>query len=201
MANSTNNKNTWENVRKWQQEFTKEDVDNYPVLSSHEFLWGLFEQVNGRIIDRNEIEKYARSPIESFLYLTDMGFSTPPEVLMVICDCFNTYFKASGELSLEEVFFGREKPALGNYASRTRKNDLYERFSIKVGLEGISAKDQKRKRDSLEVIAENMFKADGELISIIKTDDLDLDSLNNNFPDAESFLRSWRRWKNRKSDN
>lgn len=200
MTKSTHIKNTWSNVRSWRKEFTKKDVDNYPILSSHEELWAISSQINSGVVDRDDDEKTAATPIEAFMYLTEMGFQSPPEILMTIRECFETYFAAGGTLSLEEVFFGREKPSIGNYASRQRKSVLYKQFSIAVSLDNIQAKHQKIKRLSLDVIAENMFQRHRELIYKLKGDELALDELQDNFPDTESFLRGWRRWKNKKSD-
>ena len=50
-----------------------------------------------------------------------MGQYPPPELLIAITEAFQAYMNSSGELTLEEVFFGPQKKRIGNFSQRTKK--------------------------------------------------------------------------------
>ena len=56
--------------------------------------------------------------IVGFMDAIGCGFYPPPEVLFAVHDALETYLAADGKLSLEEAFFGKPTPKLGNYAAR-----------------------------------------------------------------------------------
>ena len=56
--------------------------------------------------------------IVGFMDAIGCGFYPPPEVLFAVHDAFEAYLAADGKRSLEEVFFGKPTPKLGNYAAR-----------------------------------------------------------------------------------
>jgi hypothetical protein len=68
------------------------------------------------------------SPIDMFIGEIYEGRIPSPEFLAMVANCFSLYYKAQGELTLEEVFFGKPKKRSGNYSARKSKNDNYAEF-------------------------------------------------------------------------
>ena len=75
-----------------------------------------------------EIPEYKRVEVDSedhplrvlFRCIT-CGRYPPPELLMAMRGAFDEYLEAGGDLTLEEVFFGKPKRRAGNYAKRNAK--------------------------------------------------------------------------------
>lgn len=167
--------NTWEHIEFWQNKLLKES-ENYPVLDGLEQSWQLLEQDYNfefeNLVDRKN--RNAETPLKEFLYCIDMGFYPPPEVLLAIVDIFEHYLRSEGNLSLEDVFFGKTEKGIGNYAARKSRNDVlfYLGFCISLNHEG---------KSQLE-IAE-------EVVNHLKLKD-----------EPESLLRQYRRFK-KKQEN
>jgi hypothetical protein len=202
-------KNSWEEVRKIRCDFTRDDVDDYPYYSGLNHTWEtLCETVyagepfgqTDPIVRRDSDELTAKTPLGAFQYYMDIGIYPPPELLVWLSNTFTDYYQGMGKLELEEVFFGKPKPALGNAASRKSKESLFRSFSMEISFEGLSAKHQKRKRLSMQALAVNLFKKRGEIISMIEEEALGHVAITDGFPDVETFLRNWRRWKKRNAD-
>ena len=202
MAKSIHNKNTWEEVRKIRAEFTKDNVNDYPYYSGLNEVWDVLchtiyaGQPYGKtepIVDRASDEKLAKSPLEAFRYYMDVGIYPPPELLVWLSDAFNHYFMSNGdgEVPLDEVFFGKPKPKVGNGAKQEQKDSYFSSFAMQVSMENMSAKHQNRKPISLEKLATLHFKNKGILIGLIESEDIN----ENEIPDIDNFLRGYRRWK------
>lgn len=72
------------------------------------------------------------SPIDIFIYDVYNGRIPSPDLLALVANCFSLYYKAQGELTLEEVFFGKPKKRSGNYSARKSKNDNYAEFHYQL---------------------------------------------------------------------
>ena len=66
-----------------------------------------------------------KSPVEIFLAHVNWGNYPPPEILASVAKCFNLYLQAKGDLSLEEVFYGKPKQRAGNFAARQIRYSSY----------------------------------------------------------------------------
>lgn len=97
--------------------------DEWQMLSAH---FGLDKREN--------LENTASTPLEALDFFLDICTYPPPELLMVIVAQFKTYMMHGGRQTLEEVFFGKEKKGVGNYAARSRTLDdaLYQSFHFKT---------------------------------------------------------------------
>ncbi|MFT6919824.1 MAG: hypothetical protein ACJA2G_002463 [Cognaticolwellia sp.] len=197
MSKSPYYKNNWEEVKRLRDLLTQKDVENYPVLNEFELAWDYLSNVQYTlpedgvlisVVDRDADEKISSTPLGAFLYNVDTGFYPPPELMLWIANSFELYFRMGGQANLEHIFFGREKPSVGNYASRKRRNSLYEHFSMCVTTEEMKAKHQNRKAKSLTEVFEDLSNFYEESFDI----SLEIDS--------ENFLRSWRRWKKSNMD-
>jgi len=51
--------------------------------------------------------------------MVDMGFYPPPELLLTLLDCWDTYEAGGGSISLEEAFLGKPVQKAGVYAKRS----------------------------------------------------------------------------------
>jgi hypothetical protein len=201
-------KNKWDEVRRIRKDFIRDDVDDFPYFSELNHVWETLCQTvySGEpfglpepIIQRDADEQTAETPLAAFRYFLDIGLYPPPELLVWLNDAFTQYYQGIGKVELEDVFFGRPKPGVGNGSKRAFDELIYKNFSMAIHLEAISAKHQNRKKLPLAGVAEQLFKKNGELISVIEGDDLNYQIFEDNFPDIASFLRSWRRWKARKA--
>ena len=93
-------------------------------LEQIERLEQLYKLIGTRMEDLLPYEKHFRmdSPLELFLFEISYGSYPPPEIIMMLAKCFNLYFLAEGQLSLEEVFFGKVIKRAGNYSRRKALN-------------------------------------------------------------------------------
>jgi len=116
-----------------------------------------------------------------YLLATIRGGGIPaPELLLSLAKAFDLYFSRGGELTLEEVFFG--KPTrLGNYAKRF--TDSYKGIDFKQLENCIRRKEY----PSIEKTAERFIE-----VKMIEEPENGLSK-----EDLESLLRKYRRWKNR----
>ncbi|MCW8108080.1 hypothetical protein OPS25_06180 [Alteromonas ponticola] len=188
-------KNDWNEVRLWREEL--KDHDDYPVKASLEHSWEVlsnqvytfnYDHTLHNVLDRESDERLAATPLDAFNYYIDSGFYPPPEILLWLTDCFMEYFKSGGSKSLEHIFFGREKPSVGNEAARRSSDQLYMTFSGIVGLEKLGAKNKGGKSPSQSELAEEFLNGrypfgDKEFLEKLSG------------TDVETFLRNWRRWK------
>jgi hypothetical protein len=102
---------------------------NYPVLEALEEAWGELESLyrtitllgkSSKIIDRERLERTAETPLSALMFLTEMGFYPPPELLLGLLRSWRDYLEGGGAKSLEEVFLGRPRRKAGNHARRDR---------------------------------------------------------------------------------
>lgn len=204
MSKSKKNKNNWTELNKIRSNFLKSETEIYPYYSGLNLAWEILANTiysgeqfgqDEPIVKRFENERLADSPFDAFRYYMDIGIYPPPELLIWLNDRFTEYFMGFGEVSLEEVVFGKPKPSVGNAAARASRSNFYKRFSYKINLEKLSAKHQDRKPLSMDKLAEEMF------LEIEKeAQELDDGSVNSFVsPDIDNFLRGYRRWRN-KSD-
>lgn len=112
-------------LKHWHEFLATPDVEEYPALASLVHVWENIEECQryeGKpIIQRgSQLEEVARTPLSALFYVIDSGFYPPPELLIVLQDCWRAYESASGQLSLEEAFLGKLRKRAGNYARRRR---------------------------------------------------------------------------------
>lgn len=133
-----------------------------------------------------------KASLEDFSY-------PPPEILLVILDQFNYYLKNKGEITLEEVFFGKPT-GRGMYAARKGKDteSLYQDFSQWNELLG----SPKPQIDFLLTCSK--FKTIGGILDGMEIGGKEIISnslygyFNDESKDEDSFLRGYRRWKKSK---
>jgi hypothetical protein len=126
------------------------------------------------------------NPLSSLAYYMEMGIYPPPEVLLAISNIFELYMHATGDISLDEAFFGKPHKKRTSYASVTHQYfNLYGKFNIYRRLDffsliGINVSTT----ESLEAQAEAYLK---------HVEQTDLNGFK--APDVDSFLRGYHRWK------
>ena len=64
------------------------------------------------------------SPIEVLMLLIELGEYPPPELMLILLDCYKDYLAQKGDF--EDLLFGRPKPKAGNHALQQlkRKRDI-----------------------------------------------------------------------------
>lgn len=118
----------WERVELWRQELA--DSEDYPVLSSLEYLWSVIEPEQ-RVVDRKDV-RVADSPLAALMYFIECGFYPPPELLLGLLDTWEAYMGMGGDIDLEEAFFGKPIRKAGNYSKRkfSRLKKLDQSFKM-----------------------------------------------------------------------
>ncbi len=113
----------WQLVRK--ERAKQKASTNFPILESLEEAWGHLEfhygsfTVAGRrakVVDRDALDGISETPFSTLMFLTEMGFYPPPELLLGLLDSWRNYLE--GDQTLEEALLGKPKRKAGNYAKR-----------------------------------------------------------------------------------
>ncbi|WP_269619957.1 hypothetical protein [Zhongshania sp. BJYM1] len=126
--------------------------------------------------------------IEAFINLVNTGRYPTPELMLSLAKSFQLYFEADGKLSLEEVFFGKPKQRSGNYAQQSLNENRYLLFHDCVN------------RELGENSIFNAFTSVQELAEkFLQSHATDEDFDGENIIDLDTFLRGYRRWKQRRS--
>lgn len=170
--------NSWEWVRLERKRILSGD---YPVLDALENLWAILDShyndgFDEPLITRNEDERISKNPLGAFLYYIDLGFIPPPEVLLSLFECFHRYYSLSGDVSLEEIFFGKPKSGVGNESARKARKSKMLQFQFELMMEEARSRNTGSKARSAVSVAEEFLAKYGQ-------DD-----------DPESFVRSYRRF-------
>lgn len=187
---NTNDLNTWGRVRQLRKAL--EVADDYPVFASINSEWEALSSFRGKIngedlFKRDESEECYYDPLGALQNYTESGFYPPPEILFAVMQCFEIYFSAGGELSLEDVFFGPEKKWVGNESSRRQKNNVFLSFHVYMGFEHAEVKHKGLSPKSLESIADDYLASPFYQIHI--------NDIEKPLPDAATFIRNYHRWK------
>tara|TARA_R110000737_G_scaffold338095_1_gene358855 strand:- start:163 stop:1077 length:915 start_codon:yes stop_codon:yes gene_type:complete len=158
-------------------------------LEQIERLEQLYKLIGTRMEDLLPYEKHFRmdSPLELFLFEISYGSYPPPEIIMMLAKCFNLYFLAEGQLSLEEVFFGKVIKRAGNYSMRKARSTNFKEFHYQVI----------REKQSSKYIG-NKFNLEEFTLSYLKIceeNEADFPIANATEDNIESFIVAYYRWK------
>lgn len=118
----------WQSVTCWRKRL--EDCSTYPVLESLELRWRELEHRFSDSDKREDLPTTSDHPLSALFYFVEMGFYPPPELLLALLDAWEIYIAGSGEISLDEAFFGPTKRRAGNYARRVASRDRKLRLSM-----------------------------------------------------------------------
>ena len=160
------------------------ELNDFPVLSGLEEAWKFLES-QYEVVDRNDPP--SQSPLEDFTYYIEGGFYPPPEVLLSVNQAIQTYFTLSGDISLDEAFFGQKHNKWKS--SAYLKTATFRYFMFHKLFVQFSKPD-----DSLEDIAE-AYLADELFGGTTPSEAF------GHAEDVESFLRGYRRWKEKRKED
>jgi hypothetical protein len=130
---------------------------------------------------------FLESPLEVFLYDISYGQYPPPEILMMLEKCFRLYFEANGDLSLEEIFFGKAIKKAGNYSKRKMRSSNFKEFHYQVTHAKAHTKIQNNKFNLEEFTLSYLEKCAFEE-TMFPVENVSEENL-------ESFIVSYYRWK------
>ena len=143
--------------------------------SDDKFDWRACKNSIPNLKELNSVHAFMSSVLE--------GSFPTPEVMLSIAKSFDLYLTAAGDLSLEEVFFGRPKRRGGNFAFRWHKELTFQYFHDTVlGEKGrLASLDQKFHINDLaeKFLTYNYANDAGDKRRI----------------DVDTFLRGYRRWR------
>lgn len=187
---NTNDLNTWGRVRQLRKAL--EVSDGYPVLEDIEAQWGALSSYHGKIngedlVKRDESVEGGHDPLGALQHHAEFGIYPPPEILLAVMQCFELYFSAGGELSLEDVFFGPEKGWVGNESARRQRDRVFYSFYFYMELEKIGVRHDDLSPKSMESMADDYLASPLYQIHI--------KDIEKPLPDAATFIRNYHRWK------
>ncbi len=162
-------------------------LDESMFINCLRFQWIDNEDITS-IEERRDPKKIAPTAVEVFSYYLELGIIPPPEILLTIHSMFSTYFTHRGALSLDDIFFGKPKRGVGNYAAQSaHRLGPYAQFHSHM-----SMPKAKSSGKSMEEHASDFFIEQSEWHQKL--------GLDYSSPDVDTFLRQYRRWRKRKSD-
>jgi hypothetical protein len=143
---------------------------------SLEQSWERLNDEYSGVIDREG--KPSSTPLGDFLYSAELGFYPRPEILLFLAESFEYYFQMKGEISLEDIFFGKQKRGVGNYSAQQARKEMIQLLDFAFIGRDFSISDNPKATD-LELAEEIVNK-------------------HNLAIDPESLLRKYRRYKRAK---
>lgn len=93
--------------------------------------WKLLEEHYPQETFQNNMhESFADKPLEGLAVSIMTGYYPSPDLLFLILEKYLTYHGNAGSISLEEVFYGKPKKGVGNYAARHTKDKEYLKYYL-----------------------------------------------------------------------
>lgn len=123
------------------------------------------------------------TPVHAFLDTVIRGRYPTPEIMFSIAKAFELYFIAAGELTLEEVFFGKPRRRSGNFASRSIRELRYLFFH-----------DTLQRQMAIASVLGKKYSILEEASNFLSHEYMDEEGKIGHF-DVDSFLRGYRRWR------
>lgn len=158
--------NTARNAGRWHNKFSNDYYSSLGIKpsfkESHRIenittLWQLLLAEYDLVLpyedesfDEDHPHQAKLSPLDNFMLALELGEYPPPEIMFAIFDCFKTYFDLKGQLSLEDIFFGKAQKSTGNQASRYSRNYKFVKLAI-----ALEFREEKQTKHS---VAEEVIK-------------------------------------------
>jgi hypothetical protein len=142
-------------------------------------VYGLADSETGLSIDTKSypfITHEFDNPAECFHSLISVGLEPPAEVMICMNKCIGEYFRAGGQKSLDNAFFGVEHVSSRSYARKNHDKSLDSRYAL---------------FDEITKLPSKWSLAHGaEVFLSTRYEDFTTD--------IDSFLKGYRRWKQNK---
>jgi len=156
-----------------------------------------WQNIEYTLTERSNHYETANSSLEALQYcMEDMPITyPPPELLQVIINQFKYYMHREGEVSLEEVFFGPYKGESIYSRRRLVENRLYESFH-----KFVTVSRSNKNLSQVEIFDEITLRGSFETSHGMSIPTREFQTLYvKGEIEPESFLRNYRRWKNKKN--
>ncbi|EGQ8037713.1 hypothetical protein [Vibrio parahaemolyticus] len=124
---------------------------------------------------RLEPTNFDNNLLGALTFCLEAGIYPPPKLLLLIAGKYEIYMASKGELSLEEVFYGRPERSTGNYSSRSHKEAGVRLLDMELTFNELQIVQSSR-RSQVEVAEEHLNRQGSE-------------------QDPESLLRKLRRYR------
>jgi len=154
-------------------------------LDSLNYYWEAIGDEEKRERRNNVSSTWSKTPVEAFTDQVVSGQYPTPEILLSVAKALQMYFLAGGDLSLEDVFFGKPVQKKGNFSKRRGRDLLYQAFHVEFKIETHRHQYLGLKRPTMANIADTVLvdlERRGEFV--IEPDF-----------DMETFLRGYRDWR------
>ena len=182
--------------------YPSNDDWKYPLFQDDDYLFDdnwkdldvlkCYKEHMDKNYDENEVFYYKENgvffnPLEEFLFYVRGGAIPRPELLLSVAKAFHLYFCRQGELTLEEVFFGKPTKS-GSYAKRRSEN--FKGIDFRTFEHSVR---RNYHNSTLEELAEIFIL--NKMNENEWSDDLKEENSSLGAEDVDSFLRKYRRWK------
>ncbi len=151
--------------RDWLSDTEKYTVPGALELTKLEEIWSIIKKESEFPYERDDLRNIADNPLASISYLIQSGYYPPPEILLVLMDCYSEYIDAKGTMTLEEAFFEKPKKKLGNKAARFHKEmpmidfKFHLESGLKKGKTQIEIAEKFISERNLNIDPESLLKA------------------------------------------
>ena len=121
--------NTKVHQKEIQEELSRFPIKSRPTAGYLLHSWKLLLKDYNQFIPNNvKKQEEVLNPLSSFRYSIGLGYYPPPETLLALLDCFETYFHLAGKVELEQIFFGDRKIGIGNHSARVARENIMKHF-------------------------------------------------------------------------
>jgi hypothetical protein len=118
----------WELSTRWHEFLESAESAEYPFIDSLRRYWKALRQEQDTPERGKALQQIGSTPLDVFFYFVEMGFYPPPELLLVLSDCWEIYKAGGGKISMEEAFIGPAQRGAGNHARR--KNSKFRKMMM-----------------------------------------------------------------------
>lgn len=122
----------WQIINRWRAELDATPQAGGDLTKAWELISPLYDLASkGGPLVGEELSRLADTPLGALFTLAYFGQYPPPELLIMLGLCFDRYIQHGGEVTLEEVFFGKPISRSGTYANRNALHGKTDRIKAK----------------------------------------------------------------------
>lgn len=129
----------WDIINRWRTELDANPEAGGDLSKAWKLISPLYDLASeGGPLVGEELSSFTETPLGALFALAYLGQYPPPELLIMLGHCFDRYIQHGGEVTLEEVFFGKPVSRTGTYANRNaldcKRGHIKARFTHNLGL-------------------------------------------------------------------
>ncbi|MEH6580121.1 MAG: hypothetical protein V7731_23960 [Amphritea sp.] len=184
-------KNTWDAVNEYYRLLLEKEPARVKDLVQ-QWTDGFQSHPLKGFFDPEGVELDYETPLEAYRGCLAIGIIPPPKVQLGLELCFDTYTIKRGTVEYEELFHGERKSKVGNHSAQIYTDSVYSAFHEEIEMYDCAARlAAAQVEDGEELTLTSKVIAPAQA-SVAKSF---LDKNPEIWPDVDSFLRGYRRWR------